>query len=95
MNIFSKLFLSVVRTLFFIYSTSKESCEITLSKALKVLDAKYLNLEDVTFKSALRPLSGDDLPIVGKNMLLKHVEEWVQGMKIYVTKRLFLGVKCR
>ena len=68
-NNFSRLFLSVVSKLFFIYSTSKESCEITLSKALKVLDAKYLKLDDVTFKSALRPLSGDDLPIVGKNMM--------------------------
>ena len=57
------------KVIHFIYSTSKESCEITLSKALKVLDAKYLNLEEVTFKSALRPLSGDDLPIVGKNMI--------------------------
>ena len=69
LNNFSRLFLSVVSKLFFIYSTSKESCEITLSKALKVLDAKYLKLDDVTFKSALRPLSGDDLPIVGKNMM--------------------------
>ena len=51
-------------------STSTESCQITLSKALKVLDAKSLNLEEVTFKSALRPLSGDDLPIVGKSRLL-------------------------
>ena len=54
----------------FVSSTSKESCEVTLAKALKVLDSNYLNLEDVTFKSALRPLSGDDLPIVGNNILL-------------------------
>ena len=54
----------------FVSSTSKESCEVTLAKALKVLDSKYLNLEDVTFKSALRPLSGDDLPIVGNHILI-------------------------
>ena len=30
-----------------------------------------MNLEEVTFKSALRPLSGDDLPIVGKNMIIQ------------------------
>ena len=53
-------------------STSMESCQVTLSKALKVLDAKFLNLEEVTFKSALRPLSGDDLPIVGKHIFLSN-----------------------
>ena len=48
------------------YSTSVESCNVTLNKALKVLDAQYLKTDEVSFKSALRPLSGDDLPIVGK-----------------------------
>ena len=52
--------------LYLYFSTSTQSCEVTLSKALKVLDQKYLKTDEVTFESALRPISGDDLPIVGK-----------------------------
>ena len=39
---------------------------MTLEKTIKVLDKKHLKLKEATFKSALRPLSGDDLPIIGE-----------------------------
>ena len=46
-----------------------KSGKTTLTKTLKVLDENQLEMDSATFHSALRPLSGDDLPIVGQTIV--------------------------
>ena len=43
--------------------------QVTLGKTLKVLDETRLCRDEASFKSGLRPLSGDDLPIIGQTIV--------------------------
>ena len=42
---------------------------ITRDKTLKVLNGDWLDMEAAAYKSALRPLCADDVPIVGQSII--------------------------
>ena len=43
--------------------------QITRDKTLKVLNGDWLDLDKAAYKSALRPLCADDVPIVGQTLI--------------------------
>jgi len=51
------------------YRTCLPTGQITKDKTLKVLDPEQIETEKSEFKSALRPLCGDDVPIVGQSLI--------------------------
>ena len=42
-----------------------EAGQRTVEKTLKIFDPDHLDLENAKYISCLRPMSGDDVPIIG------------------------------
>jgi len=50
------------------HGTDVEGCRKVLERARSLFKPGYLKENEATFKSALRPLSADDLPLIGKTL---------------------------
>ena len=52
-----------------LHRTCLATGQITRDKTLKVLNGDWLDLDKAAYKSALRPLCADDVPIVGQTLI--------------------------
>ena len=65
------------------YRTDVEGCRKVLERSRSLFKPGYLMENEATFKSALRPLSADDLPLIGKRpRIVRHRGSVISGVSI-------------